>query len=219
MKRILCYGDSNTWGYDPGAYDFETEAFNRFPKDVRWTGVLAKCLEGKAEIIEEGFNGRTTGFEEPYLPGRSSMTHFPVAFYSHEPLDLIVMMLGTNDTKDLFCAQPAVIGYCLEKMIWDIRNTISVSLSQGCRILLIAPIDLTLMQNGKYLNGFSEKSSEKVRELPEIYRKIAERQGCAFLNGQDIVKPSPIDGIHMDASSHRIFGEAVAKKIKEMLEL
>ena len=95
MKSILCYGDSNTWGYDP-------QTRSRFPHDVRWTGVLASSLGTGYRVVEEGLNGRTTRWDDPIEAGRNGLTFLQPCLESHLPLDLVIVMLGTNDLKQRF---------------------------------------------------------------------------------------------------------------------
>lgn len=103
MKQILCFGDSNTWGYDG-------ESGERLPFKVRWTGRLQKAYEGKdVRIIEEGLCGRTTVFEDPFRQGRRGTALLPTLLETHHPVDLVVLMLGTNDCKTIFGASAEVI--------------------------------------------------------------------------------------------------------------
>ena len=95
MKTVLCYGDSNTWGYDPWTR-------LRYPPSVRWTGVLAERLGPVYRVVEEGLNGRTTRWDDPMEPGRNGQMYLGPCIESHAPLDLIVVMLGTNDLKRRF---------------------------------------------------------------------------------------------------------------------
>ena len=91
-KRILCIGDSNTWGYIPGSGE-------RYEKNVRWTGKLAQMLGENYEVIEEGMNGRTTAFTDKIEPGTAALDYLYPCLISQFPLDYIIVMLGTNDTK------------------------------------------------------------------------------------------------------------------------
>ncbi len=97
MREVLCFGDSNTWGYDPVTRE-------RFPGNVRWTGVLQAALGPGFRVIEEGLNGRTTVWEDPIEGDKMGKRHLPVCLASHAPLDLVIMMLGTNDTKKRYSA-------------------------------------------------------------------------------------------------------------------
>ncbi len=92
MKTVLCFGDSNTWGYDPDA-SLASPFPIRHPHDVRWTGVLARELGAGWRVIEEGQNGRTTVFEDPHTPHRKGLDYLPAALESHKPLDAVVLML------------------------------------------------------------------------------------------------------------------------------
>lgn len=95
MRTILCYGDSNTWGFDPATR-------TRFAPDVRWTGVLADRLGSEFRVIEEGLNGRTTRWDDPIETDHNGLTYLRPCAESHQPLDLIIVMLGTNDLKQRF---------------------------------------------------------------------------------------------------------------------
>ena len=101
-RVVLCYGDSNTYGSVPGGGD-------RFPRDVRWPGVLAARLGDGWHVVEEGLGGRTTVFDDPILPDRNGKTYLLPCLLSHQPIDLVVVFLGTNDLKARFSASPADI--------------------------------------------------------------------------------------------------------------
>lgn len=116
MKQILCFGDSNTWGYDG-------ESGERLPFTVRWTGRLQKAYEGKdVRIIEEGLCGRTTVFEDPFRQGRRGTALLPTLLETHHPVDLVVLMLGTNDCKTIFGASAEVIGRGIQCLLDQIQT-------------------------------------------------------------------------------------------------
>jgi lysophospholipase L1-like esterase len=217
MKRILCYGDSNTWGYDPAAYNPATGMFGRYAYDVRWTGRLQSILGSSCHVVEEAYNGRTTCFSDPSFPGRNALEHFYVSFYSHEPLDLVVIMLGTNDVKDVFSAQACVIGWGLERLIRNFFQVTMTCLSPNVQLLAVCPPELLPMCSGQFFGGFSPASQVKSKQLPEIYKDIAKRYQCGYLNASAYVRASDIDGIHMDPDAHAVFAEIIAEKIKKML--
>jgi len=217
MKKILCYGDSNTWGYNPEKFNTKTGQFFRYEFNERWPGILSEMLGDDYTIIEEAYNGRTTVFEDPNRPGRMGLGHLNVSFWSHEPLDAIVIMLGINDTKDVFSAQPAVIGWGMERLVRELKYVIPASLSKDVKILLIAPTLLEKMENGEYFPGYSEASRKKTEQLPALYENIAKRYGCYFLNAAEFTTANPVDGIHMPASQHKKLAAEVYKKIKEMI--
>ena len=114
MKTILCYGDSNTYGYDP-------ETGFRYPYEDRWTTILQKRLGDEALVIPEGLNGRTTCFEDEIRPGRNGFAYLEPCLHSHGPIDLVVLMLGTNDLKIRFQLTPTDIGKAIDRLILTIK--------------------------------------------------------------------------------------------------
>ncbi|HAA77165.1 TPA: hydrolase [Candidatus Latescibacteria bacterium] len=95
MKTVLCFGESKTWGCDPATQD-------RFPIDIRWTGVVAKTLGSEYRVIEERLNGPTTLWDDPIEGHRNGQTYLPPCLTSHKPIGLATLMLGTNDLKTRF---------------------------------------------------------------------------------------------------------------------
>lgn len=210
MKRILCYGDSNTYGYNP-------ENEGRYPKEIRWTGLLAHLLGEEYEIIEEGLNNRTTTLEPEVEPWRSGMYYLEPCLRSHIPLDLFVLMLGSNDMKVCFGQTEETIGLHIRELIREIKRILELKNppKRHCKILLISPILISEhIRNADYANEFGGLSAVAFSEkLSEVYRQIAREEGCEFLNGPECADPSSIDGLHLDPAGHRQMAEAVARKI------
>ena len=217
MKRILCFGDSNTWGYDPTDVD-ERGINGRYPEHVRWTGVMGDLLGADYRVIEEGLNGRTTVFENPTLSGRNGDPALEVAAMSHAPLDCVILMLGTNDANDMFNACAEVIGYGMERLLRTWNYTLSFTRSAQAKIVIACPLKITPMGSGEYIPGLTSRCTEVGERLRTIYRQLAERYGCAFIDVNDYVTPSPVDGIHLSAESHRILGETMADFVRKLLE-
>ena len=218
MKTVLCFGDSNTWGYDPDA-SFGSPFPLRHPHDVRWTGVLARELGADWRVIEEGQNGRTTVFEDPHTPCRKGLDYLPAALESHKPLDVVVLMLGTNDLKAIFSAPASQIAEgagVLAKIILgsDAGPATVASLSpRPPKLLLVAP---AAVGSFALLPDLDEKfagAEAKTRRFPMLYRRLAELLGCGFLNAQEHAQPSRMDGLHFDAASHLALGRAVAAAV------
>ena len=199
MKQILCFGDSNTYGYIP-------ETKGRYAFEERWTGILAKALDKQGyRVIEEGLCGRTTVFEDELRIGRRGADLLPVLLESHKPLDRVVLMLGTNDCKTVYGASAEVIGRGIEKLIKQVR-----AIDPETKILLVSPIWLG---EGVWEEGFdpefNEKSVETSKKLKQIYQKIAKEYGCDFLAASDYVGPSEADREHLSKKSHKILAEAI----------
>ena len=208
MKTILCYGDSNTWGYVPGSG-------RRHPFEQRWTGVLQAQLGGEARVIEEGLNGRSTVLEEPFRSGRSGAALLPVLLESHAPVDLLILMLGTNDVLHYteVTAEDAARGI---SMLVDLTRIAAVR--GGFRapdILLVSPPLATTLSAEMKL--YCQGDPAKTNGFAEHYRRAADKLNCRFLDAAAVAAASPEDGIHLDQEAHRRLGLAAAKAVQEAL--
>ena len=211
MKRILCYGDSNTFGHNP-------IDGSRLPRGQRWTGILADLLGDGYEILEEGLCSRTTVHECPDAEGMSGLPYLAPCLLSHRPVDLVILMLGTNDLQVPFSAIPLTVARGAEALVRKIRATLLPPEPQP-QILLVSPIligDVSVNPVFGPLFGF-ERAQEYSRRLAPYYEDIAQRWGCAFLDAAKAASPSPIDGLHMDPSEHEKLARACAAQIRELL--
>lgn len=213
MKRILCFGDSNTWGYIPGTG-------KRYDPDVRWTGVAQKLLGDDYLVIEEGLNGRTTVYPHPCKPWQTGITSLEAVLHSQKPLDLVIMMLGTND---LVRTDAFGVGEGAKAMIECMfahhkphRHIPESIFADEARILLVSPILMHGMLE-EHDGERHRKAPEESKKFARIYRKVAEDTGVLFMDAAEFAEPSPVDGIHMEADSHQRLGEAMAARIKEIL--
>ncbi len=206
MKSVLAFGDSNTWGLIPGS-----KCMERYPRDVRWTGILQKNC-GSVRVIEEGLCGRTTVFEDALRPGRKGVASLPQILETHHPLDAVVIMLGTNDCKSVYSVSAEAIGKGLELCLDEIERYVSPR-----NILLISPLWLGAdVWKPDKDPDFNKQSVETCLALKEVYSNIAEARGTSFLAASDFVHANDADAEHMDEEGHRIFGMAVCEKLKEM---
>ena len=204
MKRILCFGDSNTWGLIPGTD-------KRFADGVRWTSIIRNDLEQSGyEIIEEGLCGRTTIFEDPDRIGRAGDKLLPVFLESHAPLDMVIIMLGTNDCKTRYGASASVIARGLDQVIRKAR----LNASQHFDLLVVSPIHLGHgVGEADFDPEFDERSEVVSRNLANEYRKVALQNHAAFLNAADFASPSTMDREHMDEVGHAALADAIYDKI------
>lgn len=203
MKQILCFGDSNTYGLIPGTKD-------RYPWEVRWTGILAEGIREKGfQVVEEGLCGRTTVFEDELRDNRRGAAVLPMILESHQPLEKVVLMLGTNDCKTIYQASAEVIGKGVEKLVHQIQAA-----DENIEILLVSPI---LLGEGVGEEGydpeFNQESVETSKGLKAVYEQVAKRNGCAFLAASDYAKASGADREHLDEKGHRQLAEAVIQRI------
>jgi lysophospholipase L1-like esterase len=213
MKRILCYGDSNTYGTDPVKSSQSINSSARFSMEKRWPILLEKELGEGYRVIEEGLGGRTTVFDDPMSPGRNGVEYLDIAFRTHDPVDYIIIMLGTNDTKDIYSASAEVISWGLERMLRELNNLMKDSLSQDAQVLLVSPIHVRKNSKGNYYCGFSKASEEKSKKLADYYKPIADHYGCKFLDAAQYVAASQVDGIHLGKEDHKILARTIARKI------
>jgi lysophospholipase L1-like esterase len=215
MKTVLCFGDSNTWGYDPEA-SFGAPFPRRHPREVRWTGVLAAELGPEWQVIEEGQNGRTTVHEDPFGPARNGLTYLPACLESQQPLDVVVLMLGTNDLKAVHATPAGEIATGAGVLARLIRQSTAGPRNAAPKLLIIAPPAVGSLGHLPDLADKFAGAEAKARRFPGLYRAIAAQLGVAFLNSQEHTTPSPIDGLHLDAASHAALGKAVAAAVRNL---
>ncbi|MGI8908964.1 MAG: SGNH/GDSL hydrolase family protein [Rubrobacteraceae bacterium] len=208
MRTVLCYGDSNTWGSDP-------ETGERFAPGVRWPGVVARELGDGFHVIEEGLSGRTTLRDDPIEGShKNGKTYLTACLESHKPIDLVAVMLGTNDLKERFAASASDIAQ-------GAASLAEMALRSGCgpgggspAVILISPPAVGKLTDMAEMFRCSEKKS---RRFPAHYQRFAEQHGCGFLDAGGIIISSDVDGIHLEAEEHRKLGEAVAVRVRETL--
>jgi lysophospholipase L1-like esterase len=201
MKSVLCYGDSNTFGTIPGTH------YDRFPRFDRWPGALQQILGGEHYVIEEGLSGRTTVRDDPFEEGRNGKTSLLPCLRTHRPLDLVVLMLGTNDLKARFSFTAYDIARGAALLVTMIQQSYLGPGGDSPRVLLVAPPPL-----GKLIGLVEEFEGgpEKSRRLAEYYRQRAIELGCGFLDAGQVITSSEIDGLHFDAAGHHRLAQAVA---------
>jgi len=210
MKTVLCYGDSNTWSYNPA-----TEA--RYPLEARWVSVLARELGADYLVIPEGLNGRTTVWPDP-VEGeyKSGKTYLTACLESHHPIDLVVLMLGTNDLKHRFGLSAWDIARAAGTLVEQIFLTPWGPEGMPPQVLLLAPPPTCVA--GTVFEDMFAGADEISRDLGRCYRAIAAEFDCEFLDTAAVIRSSSVDGIHFDASELPRLGVAVAAKVREILE-
>ncbi len=187
MKRIIAFGNSNTWGYD-------AKTRGRYSSEVRWTGIVQKKLFG-AEIIEEGFCGRTTVFDRG-RKGICGLESLCGLENNRIRADGAIIMLGTNDCKTVYNAEATDIGRGMEQCLNILENIVGAK-----NILLVSPI---LLGDDVYTKDpdFGEKSVKVCRQIREVYREISEKHGTEFLDAAQFAEPCKEDSEHLDEKGH-----------------
>lgn len=197
-KTIVCYGDSNTWGNIPRTDD-------RYPRSIRWPGALQNLLGEDYEVISEGLCGRTLVANDPAQLYKTGITPIQAILESHDPLHLVIIMLGTNDIKDKYNLQTEDIAGHLDQVVKLIRG---IAFNPVPKILIICPPPIIIPITND-LNKSVVRGIELFKTLPELYKKVAEENACGFINSGDHISSGKVDGYHFDKEGHLKLAEIV----------
>lgn len=210
LKTILAFGDSLTWGADPvsgGRHRFED----------RWPSVLEAGLGGSARVIAEGLGGRTTMFDDHGAAAdRNGARILPTLLASHDPLDLVVILLGTNDLKPHVCGTALGAGSGIERLV-EIARTYPYGRGAAApQVLIVAPPLFGETVGGDWQPAGGRSIAESQKLAPR-YRDAATYSGCAFFDAAGVATASPVDGVHLDAANTRAIGQALVPVVRQML--
>lgn len=210
VKTILAFGDSLTWGADPvsgGRHRFED----------RWPSVLEAGLDGSARVIAEGLGGRTTMFDDHGAAAdRNGARILPTLLGSHYPLDLLIIMLGTNDLKPHLCGTASGAGSGIERLVEIARAYPYGRDAAVLQVLIVAPPLFGEAVGGDW-QPVGGSSIAESRKLAPRYREAAEHCGCAFFDAAGVAVASPVDGVHLDAANTRAIGQALVPVVRQLL--
>ncbi|WP_280275687.1 SGNH/GDSL hydrolase family protein [Nocardia wallacei] len=206
-STILCFGDSNTFGQ-------RSEGRGRWPVDVRWTGRLQHALGNDYSVIEEGLGGRTTDLNDPERSDCNGLIYFQPCLRSHSPLDMVVIMLGTNDLKIKFDRGPEEIATALDGYIDNIERTAWTRTGGVPTTLLISPIHLDATKPGFAENSseYNADSVEKSRKLGAAIHNVADKRNALFVDAATVAC-SGHDGTHLSRDSHEPLSRLIAQEI------
>jgi len=206
-KTILCYGDSNTWGFVPGS---EGE---RFLWEVRWPGVLQAELGSEYRVIEEGLNGRTTVLDNPLEPYRNGREYLLPCLQSHQPLDLVVIFLGTNDLGDRYTLPPLDIARGAAQLALLAQRS-EAGPGYGAPATLLCSLP-QIGDTSSIVDTFSGAVA-KAADLLRCFRIAADEVGAPLVDLSPVAYDDA-DGVHLNAGGHRAVALAVAQAVREIL--
>jgi lysophospholipase L1-like esterase len=212
IKTIMCFGDSNTYGAIP---TLARAGRHRFAPDRRWPGVLRRQLGSGWEVLEEGHPGRTTVHDDP-IEGlhKNGLKALPVCLETHMPLDLVVLMLGTNDLKHRFSVTAADVADSVEILVRAVQRSEAGHGGAAPAVLMVAPPPMLEVDwFGQMFLGGAQKSLG----FAAVFRDAAKRASAAFLDAGAFVESSTVDGIHLDSDAHRVLGTEIAKAVQALL--
>lgn len=211
-KRIMCFGDSLTWGWKPTLAGVPVE---RYRNEERWTGVLARELGRNFEIIEEGLSGRTTNVDDPLDPRLNGAMYLPSALASHLPLDLVILMLGTNDTKVYFNRTPFEIAAGVSTLLGQIAFSMGGvgTTYPAPRVLLVAPPPLAAEMPSTWFGELFKGSRAKTLQMAQLYRNLAAFAQIPFFDAGSVIATEGVDGIHLSEENNLALGIALAEAV------
>lgn len=214
-KRILCFGDSLTWGWVPTADGMPTE---RYPHEQRWTGVLADALGDGHDVIEEGLSARTTNIDDPNDPRLNGAKYLPSCLASHLPLDLVILMLGTNDSKAYFHRSPLDIALGMSALVTQVRSS-GGGVGTGYpapQVLMLAPPPVAQTPHPWFQLIFAG-SQDKTAELSTVYSALASFLKVPFFDAGSVITTDGADGVHFTAQNNADLGAALAQQVAQLL--
>ncbi|MBO6207470.1 MAG: SGNH/GDSL hydrolase family protein [Lachnospiraceae bacterium] len=211
-KRIVCFGDSLTWGYDP---DHRV----RFEDGDRWTQVLQIEMGDDYAVIEEGQNGRTIATDDPAEGEKNGLTYIGPCMESQSPFTLLIIMLGCNDCKRKFAYSAMDIAGEMQIMLEKVQAYNRFRCKDAFKVLLVAPPVVAESIKDSWLgDSFGYENARKVSlELAGWYQQLAEMYGCAYLDAAQYVQVSDTDGVHLDAENQRKLGQVIAETVKKIV--
>ncbi|QYO78545.1 SGNH/GDSL hydrolase family protein [Devosia salina] len=215
MKTILAYGDSLTHGTDPGGGP-------RYAYEDRWPTTLEMGLDGKARVIAEGLGGRATAYDDRTAAAdRNGARILPTLLDSHKPLDLVIIMLGTNDLKPFVAGTAAFAARGARRLIEMTRGHFAAIGEAAPQIILVSPPHVVPTTNENMLSNFGglEHLLRESQDFARHYRRHAEETGVAFFDAATVAKADPRDGVHLDATNTRAIGEGLVPLVKQVLGL
>ncbi len=206
MKKILCFGDSNTWGHNP----IDCTKLER-----RWTVMLGEMLDD-CEITEDGRCGRATKFDVPDMPETNGLETFRARYIKENAdFDLVIIMLGTNDLLNHFKCSAEETAGTLRTYVTEYRE----KYGKNAKMLLVSPIHVRdyVMQNPIFKEQYSNFAVMESRRFAECIARVANDEDTYFLDASKAASASPIDGVHMDPAEHEKLAVAIAAKVKSIL--
>ena len=212
MKTVLCYGDSLTWGYN-------AEGPSRHALEDRWPTVLQAALGDEARVIAEGLNGRTTAFDDHSAgEDRNGTRVLPTLLGTHSPLDLIIIMLGSNDMKPWVHGNPLAAKHGMGRLVKIVRGHAYPLEAEAPEVLLVSPPPIRSTENVEFAQMFAGGDVASAK-LAGLYSALADDAGCGFFDAGSVAETTPLDGVHLDAANTRKIGEALAPLVRVMLAL
>lgn len=209
LHTIVCYGDSNTYGYNPNDG-------MRYPREVRWVNILAKALGDNYHLIPEGLNGRTTMFDREGEPWKNGLPYLKPCLATHRPMDWLVFMLGTNDCCTTLGLTAEQIADGMEHLILDSREILVDKQGYLPKTIIVAPAAIRSdYHDSPFIDKLDDYTVEKSHALAPLYKALADKYDCIFVDATDVVEVSPLDSLHLTERGHAQLAEMLYQAIKK----
>jgi lysophospholipase L1-like esterase len=213
MKNVLIFGDSNTWGWNP---DNTLASIERFADDVRWAGVMQGILGEEYHVIPEGLNGRTTVWDDPIEEFRCGKHHLIPLLDTHDPLDLVIIFIGSNDLKSRYALTAEDIAFGVNQLVIKTKDHVSCFRNGEPKVFLVTPPPTGPLK-GSIFEYMFKGSEETSKHLAKHFAMIAAGNGVPNLDAGQYVASSQQDGVHLTRESHQKLGEVMAEEVKRIL--
>ena len=217
-RTIVCFGDSNTHGANPSGHGKDAAGPKRLPRSVRWPRVMEAALGDGYDVIEEGLNGRCTIWDSEIEPGRNGLDYLLPCLLSHAPVDLVTIMLGTNDLKSVYANSAADIACGAARLVDVARGSLAGPNGSPPEVLLVSPVPLGEITARSEMWGFGDALATS-RELARMYAIVAEDHGASFFDAGSVAAVHPDDGVHLDAAACASLGAAMADAVRAALSV
>lgn len=203
MRTVVCFGDSNTWGFDPARPEV------RFDRGTRWPSIVADALAGEWEVIAEGLNGRTATLDSPVAEGRNGLTYLLPCLHSHAPVDLVIIYLGTNDVGDDYALPPITVAEAVGRLVRVVRTSQAGPGYRAPDVLVICPPPFARVDpDGEYAGA-----PARAEGFSRHFAAVCELLDVELLDLRGVTPYSDLDGIHLDEAGHAAVAGAVLERI------
>ena len=211
MKKIVCYGDSNTFGFNP-------KTLGRYDNSLLWTNILSKKLQDTCEVYNEGQNGRTTAFDRSDNEEANGLDSLIPILKKYRTVDLLIFMLGTNDCSCELDLSIDDIKNGMEKLIITSRNYLKESQGYIPKILIIVPAKILSNYKGTLFESqINDETLVKTKSLGKPYKELADKYDCLYLDCTNEIEVTTIDCEHLTENGHNKLAELIYNKIKNVI--
>lgn len=208
MRSVLCFGDSNTHGQIPGGTPLD-----RYGATQRWPNVMGRALGPGWHIVEEGLSGRTTVRDDPIEGAhKNGRTYLRPCIQSHMVLDLVIIMLGTNDLKARFNQPASEVAMGLGCLVYDIKELMPGPKGTVPEIMIVAPPPM--LDDIREWEPIFSGAQAKSQRLALEFEIIADSLEVHFFDAGSVVACDPLDGFHINEEAHRLLGNALAREVE-----